>query len=531
MPKILVSDSLSKEGLEVLENAKGLGVDFAYKPGLKEDELAAAIVEYDGLVIRSGSKVTAKVLEAAGKLKVVGRAGIGVDNVDVPVATRRGIIVMNTPTGNTITTAEHAVALLFAVARKLGMADATMKQGKWEKKKLEGRELTGKTLGVIGLGNIGRIVADRGRGLRMRVIAFDPVLTAERAQELGVELVSLDELFARADAITLHTPRTPQTLNLINDQSIAKMKKGVLLINAARGGICEEAAVVRGLESGQIGGAGFDVFVQEPPGLTDLIKHPNVVATPHLGASTEEAQTRVAVEICEQVIAYLVHGTISNSVNVPAVPREQAALLTPYVTLGRRLGQFLGANENITPRCISVEFGGEAADLLTKPVVNAAVAGVLAHYLEDEINEISAPLVAKDRGIEIREQTSSEKTSFASLLRIVVTSNDGRQVRVSGTLGSNRASRIVGWGDFEMDASLEGTILVLQNEDRPGVIGTVGTILGESKINVARMQVALDIKSRKAVQLWSLDSNIDDNVLNLVRAAKDVQNATAVIVS
>ena len=531
MPKILVSDSLSREGLEVLEKAKGLGVEFAYKPGLKEDELAAAIVEYAGLVIRSGSKVTAKVLEAAGQLKVVGRAGIGVDNVDVPVATRRGIIVMNTPTGNTITTAEHAIALLFAVARKLGMADATMKQGKWEKKKLEGRELTGKTLGVIGLGNIGRIVADRGRGLHMRVIAFDPVLTAERAQELGVELVSLDELFARADAITLHTPRTPQTLNLINDQSIAKMKKGVLLINAARGGICEEAAVVRGLESGQIGGAGFDVFVQEPPGLTDLIKHPNVVATPHLGASTEEAQTRVAVEICEQVIAYLVHGTISNSVNVPAVPREQAALLMPYVTLGRRLGQFLGANENITPRCISVEFGGEAADLLTKPVVNAAVAGVLAHYLEDEINEISAPLVAKDRGIEIREQTSSEKTSFASLLRIVVTSNDGRQVRVSGTLGSNRGSRIVGWGDFEMDASLEGTILVLQNEDRPGVIGTVGTILGESKINVARMQVALDTKSRKAVQLWSLDSNIGDNVLNLVRAAKDVQNATAVIVS
>jgi D-3-phosphoglycerate dehydrogenase / 2-oxoglutarate reductase len=365
----------------------------------------------------------------------------------------------------------------------------------------------------------------------MRVIAFDPVLTAERAQELGVELVSLDELFARADAITLHTPKTPQTLNLINDQSIAKMKKGVLIINAARGGICDEAAVVRGLESGQIGEAGFDVFVQEPPGLSDLVKHPNVVATPHLGASTEEAQTRVAVEICEQVIAYLVHGTILNSVNVPAVPREQAALLTPYVTLGRRLGQFLGANENITPRSISVEFGGEAADMLTKPVVNAAVAGVLAHYLEDEINEISAPLVAKDRGIEIKEQTSTEKTSFSSLVRIVVTGNDGRQVRVSGTLGSNRASRIVGWGDFEMDASLEGTILVLQNEDRPGVIGTVGTILGESKINVARMQVALDTKTRRAVQLWSLDSNIDDNVLNLVRAAKDVQNASAVIVS
>ncbi len=401
MPKILVSDSLSKEGLDALENAKSSGIQYAYKPGLKEDELAAAIPEYDGLVIRSGSKVTARVLEAAANLKVVGRAGIGVDNVNVAVATRRGVIVMNTPTGNTITTAEHAIALLFAVARKLGMADATMKQGQWEKKKLEGRELTGKTLGVIGLGNIGRIVADRGRGLHMHVIAFDPVLTTERAQELGVELVSLDELFARADAITLHTPRTPQTLNLINDQTIAKMKKGVLLINAARGGICDEAAVVRGLESGQIGGAGFDVFSQEPPGLTDLVKHPNAVATPHLGASTEEAQTRVAVEICEQVIAYLVNGTITNSVNVPAVPREQAAALTPYVTLGRRLGQFLGANESLVPRSISVEFGGEAANVLTKPIVNAAVAGVLGRFLEDEVNEISAPLVAKDRGIEI----------------------------------------------------------------------------------------------------------------------------------
>jgi len=531
MPKVLVSDSLSKEGLDVLEQAKSTGIEYAYKPGLKEDELAATIPDYDGLVIRSGSKVTAKVLDAATNLKVVGRAGIGVDNVDVPMATRRGIIVMNTPTGNTITTAEHAIALLFAVARKIGMADATMKQGKWEKKKLEGHELTGKTLGVIGLGNIGRIVANRGRGLHMNVVAFDPVLTTERAQELGVELVSLDDLFARADAITLHTPKTPQTLNLINDQTIAKMKTGVLLINAARGGICDEAAVVRGLESGQIGGAGFDVFVQEPPGLTDLVKHPNAVATPHLGASTEEAQTRVAVEVCEQVIAYLTQGTITNSVNVPAVPRDQAAILTPYVTLGRRLGQFLGANEALVPRSISVEFGGEAANLLTKPIVNAAVAGVLGYYLEDEVNEISAPMVAKDRGIEIREQTSTEKTSFATLVRVVLTGNDGRQVRVAGTLGSDQAPRIVRWGDFEMDARLEGTILVLKNEDRPGVIGTVGTILGESKINVSRMQVALDSTSHKAVQLWSLDSTIGDNVLNLVRAAKDVQNATAVVVS
>jgi len=531
MPRILVSDSLYKEGLEVLDNAKDLGIQFAYKPGLKEDELIAAVAEYDGLVIRSGSKVTAKVLDAAARLKVVGRAGIGVDNIDVPAATRRGIIVMNTPTGNAITTAEHAIALLFAVARRLGAADASMKQGRWEKNRLEGRELTGKTLGVIGLGNIGRIVAERGRGLHMRVIAFDPVLTEQRAQELGVELVSFDELLARADAITLHTPRTPQTLNLVNDLTIAKMKRGVLLINAARGGICDEAAVVRGLDSGQIGGAGFDVFAQEPPGASELVKHPNVVASPHLGASTEEAQRRVAVEICEQVIACLVQGTIANSVNVPAIPREQAMVLTPFVELGWRLGKFLGANENTLPVAIAVEFAGKVAELLTRPIVNAAVAGVLGNYLEDEVNEVSAPLVASDRGIEIKELISSETTSYASLVRIVVTGHDGRQVHVAGTLGSDRAARIVRWGEFEMDARLEGTLLVLRNEDRPGVIGTIGTILGESKINVSRMLVALDAKSKRAVQIWSLDSDLDESVLNLVRATREVQSATALIVN
>lgn len=528
MPHVLVSDSLNREGLEVLDNAKGLGVTFAYKPGLKEDELAAAIGDYDGLIIRSGSKVSAKVLAAAKRLKVIGRAGIGLENVDVPVATRRGIIVLNTPTGNAITTAEHALALLFAVARKIGLADATLKAGVWDKARLEGCELTGKTLGVIGLGNIGRLVAERCRGLQMRVIAFDPVLTKDRAQELGVELVSLDELFARADAITLHTPKTPQTLNLINDQSIAKMKRGVLLINAARGGLCDEAAVLRALESGQVGGAGFDVFAQEPPANWGLIRHLNVVATPHLGASTREAQIRIATEICEQVIAYLVTGTIVNGVNVPAVPREHAATLLPYVTLGRRLGQFLGAIEHIFPRTIAVEFAGPVAVLITKPIVNASVAGVLRSFLASEVNEISAPLVAQDRGIEIREQTSSEKTSFASLVRVRVTADDGRQVQVTGTLGSDRGPRLIAWGEFEMDACLEGTMLVLQNDDRPGVIGTVGTILGGSDINVSRMQVALNPRTRRAVQLWSLDSHLDDHVLGLVRCAKEVQSALSV---
>lgn len=528
MPKILVSDSLSKEGLDVFDAAKSAGIDYDYKPGLKEEELAAAIPTYDGLVIRSGSQVTVRVIEAAVNLKVIGRAGIGVDNVDVPAASRKGIIVMNTPTGNTVTTAEHALALLFAVSRKIGMADATMKQGKWEKNKLEGRELTAKTLGIIGLGNIGRIVADRAQGLRMHVIAFDPVVTPERARELGVELVALDELYARADAITIHTPKNPQTAGLINDDTIAKMKKGVILINAARGGICDEAAVVRGLASGQIGGAGFDVFVEEPPGLTDLVRHPHVVATPHLGASTEEAQTRVAVEICEQVVACLLHGTVTNSINAPAVPREQAALLGPYITLGRRLGQFLGAVENLNPRTITVELGGDATNVLSKPIVNAAVAAALGRLLGDEVNEVSAPIVARDRGIELKESKSSERHAFSTTVRLVVTEQDGQVRTVMGSLGSNQVPRLVAWGEFEMDTRLDGTILVLKNQDKPGVIGQIGSILGDSRINVSRMQVALAPKGGRAAQFWGLDSKLNENVLSLVRGAKDVEAAFGV---
>jgi len=512
----------------VLEAAKSAGIGYDYKPGLSEDELASGVFAYEGLIIRSGTKVSAKVLEVAVNLKVVGRAGIGVDNVDVPAASRRGVVVMNTPTGNTVTTAEHALALLFAVSRKLGMADATMKQGKWEKKKLEGRELTGKTLGIIGLGNIGRIVADRALGLRMHVIAFDPVVTPERAQELGVELVSLEQLFVRADAITIHTPKNPQTAGLINDDTISRMKRGVILINAARGGICDESAVVRGLESGQIGGAGFDVFAEEPPGASDLVKHPNVVATPHLGASTEEAQTRVAIEICEQVVAYLLHGTVMNSVNAPTVPREQAELLGPYITLGRRLGQFLSTVENLNPRSITVEFGGDATLVPSKPIVNAAVAGALGRLLGDEVNEVSVPIVAKDRGIELKESKSSEKRAFSTTVRLVVTEQDGQVRSVMGSLGSNQVPRLVAWGDFEMDTRLDGTILVLRNRDKPGVIGQIGSILGESRINVSRMQVALAPKGGKAAQFWGLDSKLNENVLSFVRGAKDVEAAFGV---
>jgi D-3-phosphoglycerate dehydrogenase len=526
MPRVLVSDSLSRGGLEVLETAPG--IEFDYKPGLSEEELASVIAAYDGLVIRSGSKVTARVIEAALKLRVIGRAGIGVDNVDVPAASRRGIVVMNTPTGNAVTTAEHALSLLFAVARKIGQADATMKQGKWEKKRLEGRELSGKTLGIIGLGNIGRIVADRAQGLRMHVIAFDPVVTAGRAAELGIELVTLDELFRRADAVTIHTPLTPETRNIVNDAAIEKMKKGVLLINAARGGVYDEEAVLRGLESGKVGGAGFDVFLKEPPGPTDLIRHPAVVATPHLGASTEEAQERVALEICEQVAAYLTTGTISNSVNVPSVPSEMASVLGPYTTLARRLGQFIGAVEQVNAKTILVACGGEAAALPIGPIVNAALAGLLAAFFDSPVNEVNAPVLARDRGIELRELRTPQAGAFASMLTITLTAADGQQAVVGGTLGSDRSPHLVRWGNCEMDASLAGPVLVMKNANRPGVIGTIGTILGESDINVSRMQMGLDARVGEAASVWSLDSALTPEALTRIRSARDVRLAFGV---
>ncbi len=529
MAKVLVSDSLSKQGLQVLEEAAGIECD--YKPGLSEDELAAIIGQYEGLVIRSGSKVTKKVLAAAENLRVVGRAGIGVDNVDVKEASRRGVVVMNTPTGNAVTTAEHALALLLSLARNIPQASASMKTGAWEKKAFEGRELTGKTVGVIGLGNIGRIFAERALGLKMNVIAYDPVVTTERAAELGVELVSLDELFRRSDALSCHTPLTAETKHLVNDEAIAKMKDGVLLVNAARGGVYEEAALVRGLDSGKLGGVALDVFPEEPPGLSEIVKHPKAVVTPHLGASTKEAQLRVAVEIAQQVVAYLTEGTVTNSVNVPSVPREMATVLGPYVTLAERLGRFLGQVEAISPRSVELEFGGEVASLKLAPVVNAALSGVLAQFLEEPVNPVNAPTVAIDRGIDVRELKSTAKGGFSSVVTLTVIDAEGQRVSVAGTLGSDRGPRLVRWGDLHLDAQLEGALLVMKNADKPGVIGNIGTILGESGINISRMQVGLHRASEQAASLWQLDSELPEDTLEKIRAVAYVKQASKVVLS
>ncbi len=524
MTKVLVSDKLSKEGLAVLEEAEGIDVD--YKPGLSEEDLAKTIADYEGLIIRSGSSVTARVIEAAGKLRVVGRAGIGVDNVDVKAASRRGIVVMNTPTGNAVTTAEHALALLFCLARKVPSASASMKDGKWEKSKFQGRELTGKTLGVIGLGNIGRLVVERALGLKMLVVGFDPIVTAERAAELGVELLSLEELFQRADAITVHTPLNEHTKGMVDDAAVAKMKAGVLLVNAARGGIYEDEALIRGLDSGKIGGVALDVFAEEPPGLTDVVKHPGVVATPHLGASTKEAQDRVAVEVAQQVVDYLSSGTIANSVNVPAVSQDVAPLIAPYLILAQRLGEFLAQVHELEPRRIEVECAGDAANLTLEPIVNNALAGVLTHFFEQPVNQVSARFAAEDRGIEVSQAKSNKTSEVASLVTITVKGKSGGQAVVAGTLASDRTPRLVRWGAHEVDAHLDGPILAMLNADRPGVIGTIGTLLGESGTNVSRMQMGL-VKGQ-AASVWALDSPLAAEVLESIRSAEGVEAAFSV---
>ena len=527
MPRVLVSDSLSEQGLAVLRQVDSLTVD--YKPGLGEAELAAAIVGADALVIRSGSKVTARVIEAADRLKVIGRAGIGVDNVDVSAASKRGIVVMNTPTGNAVTTAEHTIALMMSLARMIPQAYQSLKIGKWEKKKFEGAELAGKTLAVIGLGNIGRIVADRGKGLRMNVIGFDPVLSSDRAAALGIELASLESIWERADVITVHTPLTTATRGLLNDEVIAKLKKGVLLINAARGGIFDEAAVLRGLESGRIGGVALDVFLEEPPPADlPILKHERVIATPHLGASTKEAQDRVALEIAQQVASYLASGAIQNAVNVPSVTSDIALRLAPYLELAEKLGNFLAQVEDIAPRTLEVECVGEPADLSVQTIAASAVAGFLQRYLETPVNQVSAPHIAADRGIAVREQrTARARGKYASQVIVRVFGEDGAARAVEGTLGSDGSARLAKWGDFDIEAHLGGTTLLVTSHDRPGVIGFLGTALGNAGINVARVYLG-QVGPGGAVSIWNLDSEIPPSVVEAIGSSPNIRRALAI---
>jgi D-3-phosphoglycerate dehydrogenase len=528
MHRVLVSDTLSEQGLAILRRGKNLEVD--YRPGLNEADLAAAIRGADALVIRSGSKVTAKVLGEADKLKVIGRAGIGVDNVDVEVASKRGIVVMNTPTGNAVTTAEHAIGLLMSLARMIPEACRTLKAGKWEKKKFEGTELAGKTLAVIGLGNIGRLVADRAKGLHMNVIGFDPVITADRAAALGVELCSLDAIWPRADAVTVHTPLTAETRGLVHSGMLSKLKKGVLLVNAARGGIYDEGALLEGLASGQIGGVALDVFVEEPPPKDHaLLAHERVVVTPHLGASTKEAQDRVALEIAEQVAAYLDAGAIKNAVNVPSVSGEIASKLAPWVELAERLGRFLAqVHAEASPQSIEIECAGDPADLGAKIIASSALAGFLGRWQNMPVNQVSARHLAADRGITVRDlSTSAPKGKNASVVSLRVQWAGGATHVVEGSLGKDGSPRLARWGEFEVEAQLGGPMMVVTSIDTPGVVGFLGTTLGNRRINIAGVHLGVAGGGR-AVSVWNLDQAIPAGVLDEVRSSPNVDTAVAI---
>lgn len=513
--RVLVSDKLAEAGLQVLRDAPG--VDLEFRPGMSEDELCEIIGDYDGLIIRSATQVTPRVIEKAHRLRVVGRAGIGVDNVDIPAASRRGIVVMNTPTGNSVTTAEHALALLASLARKIPQAVTSMRGGKWEKSKFQGREIAFKTLGIVGLGNIGRIVADRAQGLKMKVIGVDPVMSSDRAAELGIELVELEELFKRADFLTIHAPLTPETKNMIDDGAFKKMRSSALLVNAARGGIVDEEALARAITAGEIAGAALDVFTKEPIDPDDpLLALDNVLCTPHLGASTSEAQERVAVEIAEQAIGYLQVGIVKNAVNVPALPQEIAERLKPYLDVARLLGSLVGQLDPVDVRELRVTCTGEAGELGVTPIARAALAGFLEHHLEEPVNPISAPYEAQERGIRLAE-VKEPSDRYSTTVRVTVTGEKGIHT-ATGTPGRKGEPRLVGLEGYEIDAVMDGPVVIIRNEDRPGVIGSVGTLLGNRGINVSRMQVGLDEEGGQALAIWNVDSIVSSDVLDEIRS-------------
>jgi D-3-phosphoglycerate dehydrogenase len=511
--KVLVTDSLAPQGLAILEQSAGIEV--VNTPGLSPGELTQAIADADALVIRSGTKVTEEVIAAAEKLKVIGRAGIGVDNVDVGAATKRGIAVMNTPGGNTITTAEHAIALIVSLARHTPQATASMKAGKWEKKKFTGMELYNCTLGVLGLGNIGRIVADRARGLGMKVIAHDPFIAESAANKFEIELVSFDDLLARSDILTVHVPKTKETLGLLGAEAFAKVKRGVLLINAARGGIVDEAALLAALEAGQVGGAALDVFVEEPPPKDyPLIAHENVICTPHLGAATDQAQVNVAIAVAEQVRDYLIHGIVGNAVNVPSISRELYDQIRPYIVLGEKLGRFHGQTCGGSIEQIEIEYSGEAAELNVAPITVAVLKGLL-ESITDQINMVNAPVLAQQHGIKVVESKSSRSQDFASAITTRVVGCLDRLVE--GAIFHGGQPRIVRIDDFMLEAIPEGPTLFIQNYDEPGVVGTVGSVLGEAGVNISRMQLGLVRERREAAMLVNIEPAPDAAVLETLR--------------
>jgi len=520
MPKVLISDQMDPLAAQIFRN-RGIEVDEI--TGKTKEELIAIIGQYDGLAIRSATKVTKDVLAAATNLKVVGRAGIGVDNVDIPSASAKGVVVMNTPFGNSITTAEHAIALMFALARDLPEADKSTQAGKWEKNRFMGVEVTNKVLGLIGAGNIGSIVADRAIGLKMKVVAFDPFLTPERAVEMGVEKVTLDDLLARADFITLHTPLTESTKNILSRENLAKTKKGVRIINCARGGLIDEAALKDALDSGQVAGAALDVFVTEPAKESPLFGTPGFIATPHLGASTNEAQVNVAIQVAEQISDFLLTGGVTNALNMPSLSAEEAPKLRPYMALAEHLGALVGQLEGDAIKAVAIEVEGAAAELNQKPITGAVLAGLMRVY-SDTVNMVNAPFLAKERGLDVREVRHDREGDYSTLVRVTVTTAEGAK-SVAGTLFANAEPRLVEIYGVKVEADLNGDMVYVVNVDAPGFIGRLGTTLGEAGVNIGTFHLGRRTAGGEAVLLLSVDARVDDALKAQIAQLPGVKSA------
>ncbi len=518
-PKVLISDKLSPAAVEIF---KTRGIDADVKTNLTPQELLAIIKDYDGLAVRSNTKVTAEVLAAGTNLKVVGRAGIGVDNVDVEAATGRGVVVMNTPFGNAITTAEHAISMMMALARQIPAANSSTHAGKWEKSKFMGVELYGKTLGVIGCGNIGSIVADRALGLKMKVLAFDPYLSEERARDLGVEKADLETIYARADFITLHTPFTDGTRNLIDAKALAKMKKGVRIVNCARGGLVVEADIKQALESGHVAGAAFDVFEEEPAKSNILFGMENVVCTPHLGASTNEAQENVALQVAEQISDYLLTGAVSNALNMASVSAEDAPRLRPYMKLAEELGSFAGQIVSSGLKAITVEYAGHVAEFNTRPLTAIALKGLLGPLMES-VNMVNAPMIARERNIKVTEVKRGEHDLYQTLITLQVVT-DGQTSTISGTLFGSMP-RLVDVDSIHIEAEVGPNMLLVHNNDKPGFIGALGTLLGQSGINIASFHLGRASSGGDAIALLKLDQGVTEDVLGKVKSLPHVRQA------
>ncbi len=523
MPKVLISDKLSPAAVAIF---KQRGVETDIKTGLSPEELIDTIGDYDGLAIRSATKVTPQVLEAAPNLIVVGRAGIGVDNVDIPAATAKGVVVMNTPFGNSITTAEHAIAMIFALARQIPQADSSTHAGKWEKSRFMGVELTAKTLGIIGAGNIGSIVADRALGLRMKVIAFDPFLSEERAVDLGVEKVELEQLFRRADIITLHTPLTDQTRNIIDASALDQMKDGVRIVNCARGGLVDEVALKAALDAGRVAGAALDVFVEEPARENALFGMANVVCTPHLGASTSEAQENVALQVAEQMSDYLLTGAVTNALNMPSISAEDAPRLGPYLKLAEQLGSFAGQITESGIKEVQIEYEGESAALNTRPITATILTGLLRPFI-DSVNQVSAPVIARERDIVRKETKTETATDYATLVRLTVTT-DRRTRSLTGSLFGGQKPRIVAVEEIPLEAELSPNMLFVRNEDKPGLIGRLGTTLGDAGINIANFHLGRhEDRDGEAIALLSIDQPPMDMLIETVCSLPGVERVKA----